>query len=506
MPVYSPHRTYDAARVQWDRCRDVYAGTDAVKRQGVKYLPMLEGHVGLTNSAPYLGYKERALFYPAMSKTVYGLAGLVFGKPATITGIPDTWLSQFDDVTLTGVSLPGYGLELCYEALITGRVGTLLDMPDGEPSAANRPYWVTYAAENIVNWRVTRIGGKQTLTMVVLAEEKETANDKDPFIVDCVRQFRVLELIGGVYQVSLWTEGKDDKKGQFFPEEKVSIPLRRGKPLNYIPFVYLGASGIGPEIDHPPLLDLVDVNLSHYRTSADQEHGAHFTALPTPYVTGHKLEAGTTLGIGSGTAWVFENPQAQAGMVEFTGAGLKSLADIKEEKRLLMATLGARMLETQKNAQEAAQTVAMRHAGERSALSVLADALGQALSIGLRWHLYWIGVDEIEADKAKVTLNPDVMDQLTAADIQALVTTWQAGAISKKTVYHNLEWGEWTRPGVNFEQEELDIEEEAPEPNLGLAPAAIPAPAAQLPKTRKVISYGEVNGVMRPTAITEEPV
>jgi hypothetical protein len=163
-------------------------------------------------------------------------------------------------------------------------------------------------------------------------------------------------------------------------------------------------------------------------------------------------------------------------MLEFTGAGLRALAELKEEKRLLMATLGARMLEVQRSVQEAAQTVAMRHAGERSALSVLADTIGQGLSECMRTHLFWVGLDERITDKVIVKLNPDIMDSLTPEDINALVSAWQAGAISQKTVYYNLQWGEWTRPGVEFDEEQDDIEEETPEPDptLDLDPSIVP--------------------------------
>jgi hypothetical protein len=472
MPVFSPHRTYAVAREKWDRCRDAYSGSDAVKKRAQVYLPILEGHT--SSAAPaYLGYLLRALFYPAMPRTVAGLAGLIFGKPATVSDLPKLWEDDFKDVTLTGVPLGGLGLILAQEILITGRGGLLIDMPDdGAPDA--RPYWVPFAAESIINWRASRINGELKLTLVVLAEEIEVLDDKDFFQPKTALQYRVLQLTNGIYSVTIYKEDSN-KKGTWIAET-VKYPLRRKVALNYIPFIIFGPTGTDCDVDHPPLLDLVDVNLSHYRTSADQEHGAHFTALPTPYITGHTVPPGETLAVGSGTAWVLPNPQATAGMVEFSGAGLKSLAELKEEKRLLMVTLGARMLETQKNAAEASATVAMRHAGERSAMTVLADTLSQVLTTAIRWHLYWRGVDDAAVDKVSIKLNPDVMDQLTAQDIQALVSAWQAGAISHKTVYYNLQWGEWTRPEVEFEEEQKDIEEEVPEP-LDLPPGVVPFPS-----------------------------
>ncbi len=483
MPVHTPHREYTKFEKQWQRCRDCADGTDAIKGRGEEYLPMLEGHAvhpsAAFQPAAYDGYLKRAMFYPVVGRTVAGLTGLTFGKQPTVGGVPKTFAGDFDDVTLTGSSLGSFAMELCADVLTVGRGGIYIDFPrldeSGRSPEGARPYWVHYHAEDMINWRTRRVSGHQFLSLVVLRERVETFKESDPFTPDETIQYRVLELTESlVYTVTIWTEDPDNR-GTFTPGEAIT-PIRMGAPLSAIPFVFVGTSSIGPHAEHPPLLDLVDVDLSHYRTSADQEHGAHFTALPTPYVTGHQLNDGETLGIGAGTAWVFPDPSARAGMVEFSGAGLSSLAALKEEKRLLMATLGARMLETQKTTAEAAETVRMRHAGEKSSMLVFSQVLGQVLSEAMRWHLFWRGLPEARADVALVTINPEVLETLSADDIRSLVATWQAGLISKKTVYFNMQWGEWTRPDVTFEEEQRDIETESEDTELDVTNPPEPMP------------------------------
>lgn len=488
MPVNSPNSQYARFVSQWIRCRDCYEGEDAVKAKGTTYLPMLEGmratesigigvdpvtltpeQLSAIKLTPYTGYVKRAMFYPATSRTVLGLIGLLFGKPPTPPTVADAITKQFSDVTLSGQSLHGFAIDMAREILTTGRVGVMVDYA-AQPLTPfeNRPYWLLYRAEDIINWATERIGGRMMLTRVVLQEFFEEPTPGDEFTPQLATRYRVLRLVGGAdalqYTVQVYTENPE-KRGDYVPGP-VTIPLRRGAPLDFIPFQFCGASTLSPDPEHPPLVDLVDVNLSHYRTSADREHGAHFTALPTPWIKGHTLQPGETLGVGSGTAWIFPNENASAGMLEFSGAGLGELRAIMEEKRLLMATLGARMLETQKNVQEAAETVAMRHAGEGSALGIMSDKLGEALTNVVAWHLWWNGQERNTiTDDTRVTLNPEMLEQLTAEEINTLVSTWQAGAISKKTLYYNLQWGEWTRPDVDFEQEQEDIDaEEPPEP------------------------------------------
>ena len=141
MPVQTPRRDYTDKVESWQTCRDALEGSAAIKHAGIKYLPALEGMsvsgISQVGSA-YASYVLRAMYYPAMARTVAGLAGLVFGKPPTVAAVPTAQLPDFIDVTLNGVSLAAYAVTLCQEILITGRAGTLIDFPDGATSGARR--------------------------------------------------------------------------------------------------------------------------------------------------------------------------------------------------------------------------------------------------------------------------------------------------------------------------------------------------------------------------------
>jgi hypothetical protein len=476
MPVNTPSREYQANLAAWQRCRDVYHGSDAIKAAGDKYLPKLEAQRAdptMQGTQAYEAYKTRALFYPAFRRTVVGLGGLVCGKDPTLADVPEAFTDRLQDVTGTGVTLAGFAYGLCHELLVTGRVGALVDLPEASVGALVEPYWCAYRAEDILQVRTQRIGNEDVVTLVVLREEVEREQDKDPFTTEYAPAFRVLALKDGRYTVTVWTaDAKDQTK---FIAGAERVPTRRGQPLDEIPFVILNPVAATSAAEQPPLLALADVNLSHYLTSADREHGAHFTALPTPWVAGHTVGQGETLGIGSGTAWVFPNQAASCGMLEFSGAGLGALKALMEEKREMMTTLGARMLESQKPGVEAAETVKLRHAGESSELSVLAGVIGQGLSRLVHWSLEWSGVADEAAEQATVTMNPDLLDIMSPDQVRALVSSWQAGAISHETVYYNMSRGQWTRQGVSFADEKKAIDEEAPS-----MPKALEQPAADV--------------------------
>lgn len=459
MPVDTRHWLYDERSDQWRRCRDVVSGGDAVKARGTAYLPILSGQT----EEEYSAYRSRALFYNAAARTVQGLCGAVFRRDPVID-MPAALAYFVEDATLSDVSLAGLVKQLLQEILAVGRAGILVDLPSGQTSDP-RPYMALYSAESIVNWRTERIAGNTVVTMVVLREEHCSVDPKDRFRVERFDQYRVLELAGedGVapaYRQSVW-RGRTPDAVQFELVEE-TVPTRLGAAMDFIPFVFVGATSTDACPEKPPILDLADVNLSHYRSSADLEHGRHFTALPTPWVAGFDIKE--ELRIGSGTAWVTSNPDAKAGILEFTGQGLGALETALEEKERKMAALGARMLEDQKRAAEAAETLRIRQSGESGVLQSIAQTVGSAISMACRWAAEWANV----AGECSVQLNTRFVDgQLEPQQVEALMALWQGGGISRETLYHNLERAEITRPGVGYDEELALIEAEAPDIGLG---------------------------------------
>ncbi len=453
MGVTSQHEGYTGNLATWQRCRDFFNGSKSVKKAGATYLPKLSGQ----DDRDYLAYKDRALFYNATARTVSGLLGRVFRKAPQIIMPPGLDECQ-QDITQTCVPLELFSKGVTREILVTGRCGVLVDMAT-EQLTDSRPYLALYTAEQIVNWRTERINGELVLTMVVLREKAEEPDEKDPFVLDEIEQYRVLLLQEGKYVSQLWRKADSEKEDSWvvFDEQ---IPNKRGQAFDFIPFHFFGPNVTTPDIDRPPLDDLVDVNLSHYHTSADIEHGRHFTALPTVWVAGFDVDS--DLRIGSGTAWVTNRTDAKAGMLEFTGQGLGALEKALDDKENKMAALGARILEKQKTGNaEAADTVRLRQAGEQSTLQGIANSISLGLTQVLRWFCFWAGN---ESD-ASITLNSDYFEtDMDPQRLTALVGVWQGGGISSETLYFNLQKGGITRPGVDFETELQDIKAGMPAP------------------------------------------
>lgn len=460
MPVNTMSSSVQVWLSRWMRCRDFYEGSDVVKSKGSLYLPMLPSHG--ENSRKYDSYKKRALFYNAMARTVDGLAGAVFQKTPDYDVSKDL-LAELSDITLTGVPLDIFSLTLCREILTVGRCGVLIDMPNAVTANNDlRPYWRVYPAESIYSCRVAWINQSFVFTRVVLSEAIEVFDPKDEFAVETRKQFRVLRLLTDshpTYTSQVYTQSpKDPSK---FEAGEVTVPTRRGEPLPFIPFQILNATSLAVDIEKPPLLDLTDVLWSHYLTSADLEQGRHVTSLPQPWVSGvPKTTKGEypALVIGSGKAWILDK-EGRAGMLEYTGQGLASLEKAEESKRKLMATLGARLLESQPSTQETATAVSMRHAGDAASLKTIAQVLEAGITRGLRVHDWWTSTLSTPAEStAMCELNKEFFGQkMSPQELQALLAALQADEISHKTFWEALRRGDIARVGVSSEEEKAEI-------------------------------------------------
>ena len=398
MPLSDKHQDYDKYVPQWSRIRDCIAGEDAVKASTTMHLPRPENML----SEQYSAYITRAMFYGATGRTLAGLGGAVFRK-RPIVQIPDRLRDALYNITLTGVPFDTFAQRVVEETLALGRYGVLVDRP---PEENGRAYMRGYPAESICNWRTADIDGKEMLEQVILSEKGNQPND-DGFGSTQYERFRVLEL-----------------------DEERKYRVR----------VF---------VEKSPLIDLANVNISHYRTSADLEQGNYLTSQPTPYITGMRADSVGDFPIGSGAMWLLPEG-AQAGMLEYKGAGLSFLENSLSRKQGMMAQLGARLLEDQKRAVEAADTVRLRSSGESSVLANLANSCSMGLNQVLQWVVDWEGSDPMAVE---VALNTDFMDtRMEPGEMRELVAAWQSGAIPTDDLIYNLQRGEILRPDFTIEE------------------------------------------------------
>jgi hypothetical protein len=461
--VETQHKDYQRMLPKWQRCRDCVSGQDAIHDAGETYLPRLTDQ----SDSAYLAYKNRAQFYNCFWRTVAALSGMMFRKNP-IVKCSENIAEMLEDVNLSNITFDVFAYQIAIEIMTTGRVGVLIDYPNqqvqgmtlAEASRLNlRPTMQQYRAETIINWRVKRINNVNKLVLLVLTEDLVTI-EGDGFVETYETIYRVLDLVDdNKYRVRLFRVN-DKKENEQIGDDL--YPMMNGKNIDFIPFIFIGIDDTTPPVDEPPLIDLADVNIAHYRLDADHKHGLHFTGLPTPVISGYTPPEGSSdLYIGSTAAWVFPDSNAKAEYLEFTGQGL---AAIKEEKASLenqMAILGARLLASEKKATETAQTAQIHRAGESSVLSAIANTISSGLTWALNVFSKWGGSNE----ECSVTLNQEFMPpELTSQELATWLQAWQQGApgFSDEGLFSLLQKRELIASGVTLEEEQERISSKEP--------------------------------------------
>ena len=461
MPVDSTSAVYDKFFHRWQKCRDFKEGQERVHAQGETYLPKLDAQ----DDEQYAAFRMRAMVYNATQRTIDGMTGLVFRKAPQVE-VPDSIRPMLANIDMAGETFEGLAQQVVDEVMTVGRAGVLIDFPPADAEvqtraqadAANRrPFMSSYISENIIDWHVGTLNNAKILTHVRLREITEETKDDDEFETEPVERIRVLDLTDGIYTQTLWTQ----ENSQWVPGETVT-PLMGEQPLGFIPFILFGTMDLDPAPEKPPFLDLVNVNLSHYQTTALLEHGARFTALPMAYATGQAADDAPDVFLGSSKMLWLTAPEARAEFLEYTGTGLGALEKRAEVKEQMMAALGARMLAPERRGIEAAETHAIRRGSENSVLSSIARTVSLGLTRALSIFTQWAGAD---GSGVMVQLNEDyIVIPMTAQQLTALTQALQSGSISNKEYFDALQRGEVISETVTFDEHMRQKEMQNDEP------------------------------------------
>ena len=441
---FDRHEQFDEYVDVWQKCRDASKGERAVKANGADYVPSLTGQT----DAQFESYVTRGSYFNATGRTIDGMVGMIFRKAPKITA-PAAMKEILADITQTGLSVMALCQKTLIEDLTVGRCGLLVDMPTvsvnttvAEAERQNvRPYIGFYKAEQITYWKQDFVANKYQPVEICLSELYDDADGAEQ------EQIRRLLLEDGKYHQEIW---RKDSAGLPFLYDYL-IPVKNGTQFNTIPFYPFSPDFPSIDISEPPVEDLVNVNLSHFRNSCDLENGCHMAGMPTLFIKGTRCtdEQGSPISItvGTDTAIVVPEAEADAKYVEVGSDGFASIEKLMERKVEQMAALGARMISPEKKAAEAAETAQIRRGGENSVLGNIAVITGAQLTKTIKFLADWMGV----TGEVNVELNVDfVPPEFTSADLKEWTAALQSGSISPELYFSVLQYSEWVPDDTTF--------------------------------------------------------
>lgn len=418
----------------WVQVDDILKGERAIKSKGQLYLPKPNPDDDSTeNDKRYKQYLQRALFFNATAKTVSALVGAVYRKKPVVE-LPDSIDYAKYNIDGNGVGIGQQSQRVTREVLSKGRSGILVDFPrvEGEITVERarrenlQPYSIVYDAKNIVNWLTERVGAITKLKTIVLAEQVESITSI--FTSEMISQFRVLHLDNdGLYVQYVYQIDEQNR----ISEPETIIPLdANGNRLTEIPFVFVGSENNDYTVDESPIYDLSNVNLSHYRNSADNEESSFIHGQPSLFLyvaNGASVTEANPNGISVGARAA--NVLGQDDRAELLQAGENNLPrENMRDKEQMMIMLGARLITPSQ--QETAEAARIKHSGDNSVLGIIVKNVDNAYAKVIEWlQLFQTGIEE----EFLFQVNNDFFfEKMTAQDRQAWIADVLQGAVSLK--------------------------------------------------------------------------
>lgn len=442
MPVTETSKAYQKNIHKWRLVRDCCDGSQAVKagRQiennsstalgseaGTLYLPAPNPEDNSnTNRLRYIAYRTRANFVNFTGHTLEALIGMVCRKEPKVE-LPASIEAMKYDANGEGESLYSVMKRTLSEVLKAGQQGILTDYPttvEGltQAQTANiKPYLKAYCAESIINYRTKMIGGKSVYCMIVLQEEIDFYTDE--FSSEPQKQYRVLKLNDdNVYIQNIYNQD-----GEILVDENGNtdiVPRKADGSLWYeIPFVFVGATNNDPMPDKSPLYDLAEINISHYRNSADYEESCFLVGQPTPVLSGltqswvkDVLKGEVNLG----SRAVIPLPEGgSATLLQAASNQMPAEGMIMKEKQMIQ--IGAKII-TDSGGAETAEAAKIRFAGQNSKLGTIVGNINEAYEKLLEFAIMFAGgnIEGVEVELNTEFYEKVIDPQLLMAKIQLL--------------------------------------------------------------------------------------
>ena len=412
MPVDTKHPEYERYLPIWQQTRDAVCGVAAIKdsKKRLTYLPKPNAaETGKIADERYLQYVKRANYVNFTARTKNALVGAAFRKHP-VYELPAGLEYLYEDATGDGLSLVQLAKDSLSNILECGREGFLVDYPQAPEGLSEeetnsldlRASILPYVAEKIVNWKTSSVRGRQILSLIVLEESYQVTDDA--FSHESEVQYRVLGLEDGVYYQQVFRDG-EPYTDPIFPRDGA------GRLFDFIPFIFAGAKNNDSTIDDAPMADIADVNLAHYRNSADFEESCFITGQPTLFVT-------TSLSV---EEWQSANPNGisfgsraghnlgSEGSAALLQADANNLVrEAMSDKEAQMVMIGARIIQD-RGQNETAEAARIRFSSENSVLGDLVQNLSEAL----RKCIEWCGLFMNAEQDAVFEINSDFYDKTT---------------------------------------------------------------------------------------------
>jgi hypothetical protein len=492
----------------WKICRDLFAGTKAIRANAEDYLPQN----GSETAADYVARVERTECFPGFQHSVKGLTGIVTREDLELQDdVPPRIKDDCEDIDGQGNHIAVFAKEYFNDGLTVGHAGILIDVPPApedsigktklgegrltladEQTLGIRAYWTMIHAENIYSARFKMIQGVTTLIQIVFHEPTEEAvGDFAMFTISRYRVFRC-DTDTGIVTWELW---EDDINGLTSdPPKKIANGVVTNQTR--IPFVvFYAGKRKGPLWTDPPLLDLAYSNIAHVQVLSDRRHSLHIASVPILVFIGRPLAAqlnedGTPKVQEVGSNVGLDVPiGGDVKYVEHSGSALGQTREELNDLERRMSALGLSLLQQMIRPAESAEAKRIDKSEKDAVVKSPARSWVDSMEMALQFHANFYK----EPTGGSIFINDDYEDVvLDATMIKVYSDMVAADQMDLETMYTILKNHGAVPDDIDVAEVQSRIEEKqkkdlaaakllmpstAPAPGTPKPPASSPPPA-----------------------------
>ena len=450
----------------WQTVDDVSQGTQHLRtcKRREEYLPRERAE----ESTNYGIRLARAVFFNAFERTLHGLVGMVFRKEPTLgDDVPEAIRGReasetrpkaeglAENIDNAGTHWTVFAKEVFSDAMRDGHAFIYVDMPPALPpgstladerAAGRRPYWVSYKADQAVNWRTEVVNGKARLAQITF---KECSYESDgEYGEKEVVRYRVLR--PGEWYLYREVKGEDNAGTAYLLEAEGQTSLPE------IPVTVIYSRKTGFLTSRPPLLDLALLNICHYQKYSDYSIYLHIASRPILWFKGRDTSNSNPV-VSPYSAFDVDEQNGLVAVAETSGAALGAARQDLEDLKGQMSALGLSIVAGKSPQPERTATEdLLDHVEEESDLATA----GRSLKDGLERALYFTALylDKNAKSGGSVELGATIQElTLTAQDIQAYSNLVALKQLSLETMWTILARAGRLPADFNPEQERQQI-------------------------------------------------
>lgn len=444
MSVEIPDSKYDEMVKKWKLPLDLMDGIDSMKN--AEYLPQEPKE----SDKAYKNRLTRSSLFNVFKKVITSASGSALAQDLVITNIPEELKYLERNASGDGRSLMEIADDIIQHHLLFGKSHMIVDFPKVDnvtsmnyidyKNSGYRPYFNVTSPMGVIGWKADLSRGYPKLAHVRVVDYINTTDPDNAWVTNNERIVRVW--YDNMVETYIYDE--DDAEFKLYQDEIEN-------PLGYIPMVTGYANKTGFMQSECPLLDLANLNLTHFQSSSDQRNILHVVRVP--FILAMGFNEGDLNGMELGVNRIVSTTQGKDVVdmkyIEHTGksieAGQRDLDKLEEQMR----TLGADIIMGKSVDRQTATARSLDAQESMSLMQLTLRSMTRMIEEAYRIAGDWIGVD---ASGVRVSIGEAMPHDPNPMSSSTLLAELP---LTEEQVFHELKRRGLIDPQTEYKPEEL---------------------------------------------------